>query len=90
MQITLQLRSDIAQGLADRSPPAHDTSELLQTLSRFGVSLQPLHPNTNDPELLTQFWITVPDQATADEVLQQLHSLKAVQAAYRKPPDEMP
>jgi hypothetical protein len=90
MQITVHLRPDIARNLAERSPPTSETKELRQILSGFGLTLTPLHPGTDDPELQTQFWIQVDDQATADQVIEQLLSLKATQAAYLKPPDAMP
>jgi hypothetical protein len=90
MQITVHLRPDIARNLAERSPPANETKELTQILSQFDLTLAPLHPGTDDPELTTQYWLQVPDQATADQVIEQLLSLKATQAAYLKPPDAMP
>ncbi|MBS1809723.1 MAG: hypothetical protein JST84_16295 [Acidobacteria bacterium] len=90
MQITVHLRSDAARGLAERSPPSTEINELRQILSRLGITLRPLHPESTDPELRTQFWIDAPDQATADQIIQQLQPLRAVQAAYSKPPDEMP
>lgn len=90
MQITVHLRPDIARHLAERSPPTGESKELRQTLSRFGLTLMPLHPGTDDPELKTQYWIQVPDETTADQVIEQLLALKATQAAYLKPPDAMP
>ena len=90
MQITVHLRSDVARSLADRSPPATDINDLLQVLSRFGLTLRPLHPGTDEPELKAQYWLDAPDQATADQVIQQLLQLKATEAAYSKPPDAMP
>ena len=90
MQITVHLRSDVARELAERSPPTVATKELQQALSQFGLTLQPLHPGTDDPELKTQFWVDVPDQATADQVIQPLLQLKATEGAYCKPPDALP
>ncbi len=90
MQITVHLRSDVARELAERSPPTAATNELQQTISRLGLILQPLHPGANDPELKTQFWVEVPDQATADQVLQELLQLKATEGAYFKPLDALP
>lgn len=90
MQITVQLRADIARALAERSPPTADTNELREVLSRFGLTLQPLHPGTDDPELQSQYWLDVSEQATAEQVINQLLQLKATEAAYLKPRDEMP
>lgn len=90
MQITVQLRSDIARDLAEHRLLARETQALTQTLSQFGLTLMPLHPGTDDPELKTQFWLQVDDQATANQVIEQLLSLRATQAAYLKPPEALP
>lgn len=90
MQITVHLHSDIARELAERSPPTTTTAELRQVLTQYHLTLQPLHPGTDDPDLRAQFAIEVPDQATAEQVLPQLLQLKATEAAYLKPRDEMP
>lgn len=90
MQITVQLRADVARLLATRRPLTAEAAELTQILSQFGVTLEPLHPDTDDPELQTHFWINVSEQALAERILQRLHQLKVIQAAYLKPPDAMP
>lgn len=90
MQITVHLHADVARRIAERNSPTAETTELMQILSQFGVKLEPLHPDTDDPELVTHFWISVPDQVTAERLTQQLSHLKAIQAAYVKPPDAMP
>lgn len=90
MQITVHLHSDVARELAERSPPSAATQALQQTIARLDLTLQPLHPGTNDPELKTQFWIEVPTQAMAEQVIQQLLQLKATEGAYFKPLDALP
>ena len=90
MQITVHLRSDVARELAERSPPTAATKELQQTISRFGLTLQPLHPGTDDPDLRAQFWLEVAEQVTANQVIQALLQLKATEGAYCKPPDALP
>lgn len=90
MQITVQLRADVARLIAARQPLTAEAAALTQTLSPFGATLEPLHPHTDDAELQTQFWINVPDQVAAERIVQRLNQLNAVQAAYLKPPDELP
>ncbi len=90
MQITVQLRADVARLIATRRPLTAEAAELMQILAPFGVTLEPLHLGTDDPELQTHFWVNVPDQAVAERILQRLHQLKVIQAAYLKPPDAMP
>ena len=59
-------------------------------VEEFGVVLEPLHPDTEDPSLISYFTIEVPDHATADRVIARLLQSKGIEAAYLKPPDELP
>lgn len=55
-----------------------------------GVALQPMHPGTDDPDLMRFFTVEVPDGASAEQVVARLQEDTEVEAAYLKPPDEMP
>jgi hypothetical protein len=62
---------------------------LSQTLADLGVTLEPLHPGTTDPDLAGQFFADVPE-ASADDICARLLAHPAVVAAYTKPPDGPP
>jgi hypothetical protein len=81
MQITVQLHQP------GSSPEAE---ELDRIAGQLGVVLQPIHPDTTDPDLRGYFTVEAPDRATADKVIAGLRQSKAVAAAYVKPPDAMP
>jgi len=57
--------------------------------ARIGVSLQPLHPSTPDPELSTYFHTHV-DPATLDPMLEKLRECDGVDGAYAKPRGDIP
>lgn len=90
MQITVQLQVDVARRLQQREPPTAESEELHRLTKQLGVVLEPVHPETADPDLMRYFTVQVPDQAAAERVLARLQQSKAVEAAYLKPPDAMP
>ena len=59
-------------------------------IEAFGLTLEPMHRDTDDPTLQSYFVVEVPDHATAQRVMARLRQLEAVEAAYVKPPDELP
>jgi len=59
-------------------------------IETFGLVLEPMHRDTDDPHLQSYFIVEVPDYATAKRMMDRLQSLEAVEAAYVKPPDKMP
>src|SRR5215510_5737871 len=65
MQVVIQVSPDIARALHQRSPPIGESETLLRTIETFGLKLEPMHPDTNDPDLQSYFRVEVKDQATA-------------------------
>lgn len=90
MQITVQLQADVARRLHQRGSPTAESQELNQITDQLGVTLEPIHPGTEDPELTRHFTVEAPDQSTAERVIARLRQSKAVEAAYVKPPDATP
>ena len=90
MQVVIQVSPDIARALHQRSPPIGESETLLRTIETFGLKLEPMHPDTNDPDLQSYFKVEVKDQATAQRLIEQLQKLAGIEAAYVKPPDELP
>jgi len=90
MQVTTRVRSDVASVLHHRRAAAPGSEELLHAAEELGVVLEPVHPNAEDPHLAPYFTVEVPDPATAEQAISRLQDCDAVEAAYLKPPDEMP
>jgi hypothetical protein len=90
MRITVQLSGDAAQSLRARAPATPESQALWATANGLGISLEPLHPDSDDPTLRTYFTVDVPDGAAAQHVIDHLRQNPAVSAAYVKPPDAMP
>jgi hypothetical protein len=65
-------------------------SRLSAALAELGVQLEPLHPGSSDPELASQFYVSVADEEDGERVATRLRSVPGVEAAYLKPPDEPP
>jgi hypothetical protein len=89
MEITLQVRPDVARAL-QRGPPSAESQELLKAAADLGVSLEPIHPGAEDPLLISYFTVAVSDPASVEEVVNRLRQCRAVEAAYVKPPDALP
>jgi len=90
MQITVIVRKDVASEIARRQPASSAAKELMATIEQLGVTLESMHPGTNDPLLATYFSITVPNSTTAEQVIAQLQHNAAVDSVYLKPPDALP
>jgi len=90
MQVTIQVSADVAIALNQRGPPTAESRRLLRMIEIFGLTLEPMHLDTNDPNLQSYFTVEVPDYAIAQRVMDRLRQSEAVEAAYVKPPDDLP
>lgn len=90
MQVTVQVSADVARALHQRDPPTTQSQELSKLIETFGLTLEPMHRDRDDPNLQSYFTVEVLDHATAQRVINRLHQLEAVKAVYVKPPDELP
>ncbi|MEV0117006.1 hypothetical protein AB0H77_27845 [Streptomyces sp. NPDC050844] len=80
-----------------RTPPppaAAATADVLDVRNllerRFGVTAEPLHPGTDDPALIGWQRVAVPADRDAEAVATALRDHPAVEAAYVKPPADLP
>jgi hypothetical protein len=90
MKVIIQVSADVARALRQRSPPIAESEELLRIIETLGLRLEPMHHDADDPNLQTYFTVEVQDQATAQRVIDRLQQLEGIEAAYVKPPDELP
>jgi hypothetical protein len=90
MQVTVQVSADVARALHQRGPPTAKSKALLRMIETFGLTLEPMHRDTDDPNLRSYFIVEVPDNATAQRVIDRLRRSEAVAAVYVKPPDALP
>ncbi len=90
MQIAIRVHSDAARALRGRKAGTPGTRKLLKKAGELGVALEPMHPRVADPQLASYFVVQVPDQVTAERVMQDLRECEVVEAAYLKPPDALP
>jgi hypothetical protein len=95
MQATMIVRQGIAPALnGEAEAPEHVAGaaeeSLLDLARELGVTVEPMHPGTPDPELSRHFSITIPDTAAAEHVLSRIQRHEDVEAAYVKPTDALP
>ena len=88
MVVTVQVTLEAARVLQNQSDPTPSSEELIAVLEELEISLEPLHPGTGDPVLITFFTVDVVDADMAEKVINQLLKSDAVEAAYLKPPAE--
>lgn len=92
-EVIVQLRTPprpATAGGADAldAPEALDVLDLLER--RFGVTAEPLHPGVDDPALIGWQRVAVPAGVDAEAVAAALRGHPAVEAAYVKPPADLP
>ena len=90
MEVTVKVQQDVARALHQRGPQTAESQKFINIIGALGVTLEPMHSGTEDPQLMSYFVVKVPDSATAQRVLTQLQQSREIEAAYVKPRDEMP
>lgn len=92
MQVSVRVQPDVAPAFQGTDAPPAEVNDLRLELEALGVGLEPMHPGIDDPELATYFTVEVPDddEEIAAQVLVVLSESALVDAAYVKPPDELP
>jgi hypothetical protein len=84
-QVAVHVRPDVALALQGREAATPASEEILREASRLGVSMEPVHPGTRAPDLLTHFTVYVEDAETARAVAEALQRSEAVEGAYVTP-----
>ena len=90
IQIILVVSMDVARALHQRGPATAEAEELSRAVEALGATLKSMHPGVEDPGLMKYFIVEAPDPATTQHTIDRLRQLKVVEAAYLKPPDELP
>jgi hypothetical protein len=90
MQITVQVSQHAAPTLHQRAPPTPEAEKLLELVRKLGVELEPVHPGEEDPNLAPFFTVEAPDREMADCIAAELQRCGAIEAAYIKPPADLP
>ena len=90
VRVTIQAAPHVAPMLHGLAPPSADSEEIVSIARAFGGTLEPLHPDTDDPSLQRYFTVDVADEAVASQVLARVRQSSSIAAAYVKPPDEAP
>ncbi|GAA1917704.1 hypothetical protein GCM10009837_48610 [Streptomyces durmitorensis] len=86
-EVIVQLRA-LARPAKAGTADVLDVRRLLER--RFGVTAEPLHPGVGDPALIGWQRVAVPAGVDAEAVATALRDHPAVEAAYVKPPADLP
>jgi hypothetical protein len=89
VQIVIQVPPDTALAL-HRGGSEASVLPVAQVTASLGLTLEPIHPATDDPSLIRWFIVEVSDPNDVGQVIESLEQAGAVDAAYVKPPDELP
>jgi hypothetical protein len=90
MTVIIKLKMETALALQKRKGKNREAMEISLIAEQIGVVLKPLYPETNDPNLASYFIVEVADMRNAERVITKFNRVKGVEAAYIKPPDELP
>ncbi len=89
MEISVQLRPDLALAFQRADESAPEAEELGRQVEALGVRLEPVHPGETDALLARFFVVQAPDEE-AERIRAELAALSGVEAAYLKPAAELP
>ncbi len=87
MRVIVKMEPSAARALQHGQTTAPGAASLRQLTDELGLSLEPLHPGVEDPDLGSYFSAEVEEAAVTD-LLDRLRSHQAIEGAYTKPPDE--
>lgn len=90
MYLTISLTESAARALRHLSASTPASSEILAVAQALGVTLEPMHPATSEPELIGDFIVTGFSPGEAESVRETLLGCSEVLGAYSKPPAEEP
>ena len=90
MQLIVQLRPDVAAEIHTQPECSAAAKAVQEAVKGTGRKLIAQHPGTSYATLLTYFQVETADRQSAELLQQRLVACDGVEAAYVKPPDEMP
>ena len=88
IQVIVQVSSDVAHEL--HIGESNTSEELRKMAKKLDISLKPMHPDSKDLLLEQYFIVEISETLSVEQVIKLLRQCKAVEAAYIKPPDELP
>ena len=89
VRIIVKLSENIGPDLLHQQPSSLELVELHRIQRNLGITLELVHPGVRDPTLASYLTVEVPDEETAQRVVDRLKLCKAVDGAYIKPTDEL-
>jgi hypothetical protein len=90
--VVVQLSPAVAGALRDAGPSSAEppAGDIVRLADDAGVRLEPLHPDIEEGELMTDWYAVVPDDDAGTRLVDTLRGQPGVEAAYVKPPDAAP
>ena len=86
VRIIVKLSENIGPDLQHQQQPSSpELVELQKIQTNLGITLEPVHPGVRDPTLASYFTVEVPDEDTAQRVVDYLKFCKAVDGVISNP-----
>ena len=90
MKLVVQVTPETAKEIREQHYDNNATKELIVAAQDLGVTLEPMHPDVEDENLALYFSVSAENAEAAQLIAERLRKLKAVDAAYSKPHEELP
>jgi hypothetical protein len=90
MEMTIIASPETADALATADRSNRSVAQIVSALEKLGLQIRRQFPRVTDPELKRYFITEVPDAAHAEKAAAVLRNCSGIEAAYWKPPDELP
>lgn len=89
VEVSIIVSPDLARAL--HSGTHHASVDALHDAAEAnGAQLRAVHPDTGDPELMKFFHAWTSDFTIGERMAAQIRGIDGVEAAYPKPPDDVP
>jgi hypothetical protein len=90
MQLIIITSPELAAGLSAGHRSNRAVAQVLDTVKKFRLEIRRQFPAVQDPELMRYYVAEVPDETRGEAVAVALRECSGIEAAYLKPPDELP
>lgn len=90
MEVVVQVSPDVAPAVRGGTPSTEPSREIFDAAAELGVVLDPMDPGSAESPLADYFVVMVADPDLAQDIATRFQRCQAIEAAYVKPPAELP
>ena len=90
MQVTVQIKAELAQSLNSKQTSTAESKLLSDLLRSMNLELHAMHPGVAQADMSKMFYVKTESDSQANQLVDKLIQLPFVEAAYLKGHDEPP